>query len=85
MIEKMEQQEGVLPRFILGEEMPGYDLPFRGSAFFTQACASTKVEIRMKNGAYLPKSDSVTQFISAPYLSVFCLQIVSNTSTIKRV
>ena len=66
MIEKMEQQEKVLPRFILGEEMPGYDLPSEGAHFFTQACASTKVETRMKNGAYLPKSDSVTQFISVP-------------------
>ena len=28
VMEKMEQQEGMLPRFILGEEMPGYDLPF---------------------------------------------------------
>lgn len=73
MIEKMEQQEGVLPRFILGEEMPGYDLPSEGAHFFTQACASTKVEIRMKNGAYLPKSDSVTQFISVPYLVCFLL------------
>ena len=73
MIEKMEQQEKVLPRFILGEEMPGYDLPSEGAHFFTQACASTKVETRMKNGAYLPKSDSVTQFISVPYLVCFLL------------
>ena len=28
VMEKMEQQEGMLPGFILGEEMPGYDLPF---------------------------------------------------------
>jgi len=27
-MEKMEQQEGMLPGFILGEEMPNYDLPF---------------------------------------------------------
>lgn len=66
----MEQQEGVLPRFILGEEMPGYDLPSEG-AHFTQACASTKVEIRMKNGAYLPKSDSVTQFYFSPLFGLF--------------
>ena len=70
-MEKMEQQEGVLPRFILGEEMPGYDLPSEGAPFFTQACASTKVEIRMKNGAYLPKSDSVTQFYFSPLFGLF--------------
>lgn len=34
----------------------------------------------MKNGAYPPKSDSVN--FSPPIWSVFCLQIVSNTSTI---
>ena len=28
VIEKMEQQEGMLPGFMLGEEMPSYDLPF---------------------------------------------------------
>ena len=28
VMEKMEQQEGMLPDFILGEEMAGYDLPF---------------------------------------------------------
>ena len=28
VMEKMEQQEGMLPGFVLGEEMPGYDLPF---------------------------------------------------------
>ncbi|WP_199656074.1 hypothetical protein [Prevotella sp. AM34-19LB] len=28
VMEKMEQQEGMLPGFILGEDMPGYDLPF---------------------------------------------------------
>ena len=67
----MEQQEGVLPRFILGEEMPGYDLPSEGAHFFTQACASIKVEIRMKNGAYLPKSDSVTQFYFSPLFGLF--------------
>ena len=71
MIKKMEQQEGVLPRFILGEEMPGYDLPSEGAHFFTQACASTKVEIRMKNGAYLLKSDSVTQFYFSPLFGLF--------------
>lgn len=28
VMEKMELQEGMLPGFVLGEEMPGYDLPF---------------------------------------------------------
>ena len=79
-MEKMEQQEGMLPGFILGEEMPGYDLPFWGRAFFYTSMCFLKSGDKGEEWGLSPKKWLC--FFQLPIWSVFCLQIVSNTSTI---
>ena len=72
---------GMLPGFILGEEMRGCDLPFWENAFFfdTGMCflkTGDKDGDKDDEWALYPKkwlSDSVTQFVSDPYWPCFLL------------